>query len=57
MKFTLLNRNCGEMASDNPQYAVGPVCKEGAKIVYAWAMDAPKLTLPKGINIYLQRKH
>ena len=26
----------------------GPVCKSGAKILYAWAMDAPKLKLPEG---------
>ena len=44
--------NCGEMArsqSGEKQYEHGPVCK-GSKqsIVYAWAMDAPKLVLPKG---------
>ncbi len=26
----------------------GPVCKTGAKIIYAWAMDAPDLELPEG---------
>ena len=32
----------------NPKYAMGPVCAEGAQIVYAWAMDAPQLSMPKG---------
>ena len=41
-------RNCGEMAVQNPKYAMGPVCAEGAQIVYAWAMDAPNLKMPKG---------
>ena len=26
----------------------GPVCEEGSQIIYAWAMDAPSLTLPEG---------
>lgn len=30
------------------QYKSGPVCRGGQSIVYAWAMDAPKLTLPEG---------
>ena len=54
--------NCGEMTSSSSdsseekpqqqqqQYSSGPVCSNGAKqsIIYAWAMDAPKLVLPKG---------
>jgi hypothetical protein len=53
--------NCGEMTSSSSgsssseeksqqQYPSGPVCSNGAKqsIIYAWAMDAPKLVLPKG---------
>jgi peptidylglycine monooxygenase len=33
-----------------PQYSTGPVCR-GFKqsIIYAWAMDAPKLTLPEDV--------
>lgn len=29
-------------------YKMAPVCKSGAKILYAWAMDAPPLKLPQG---------
>ena len=29
-------------------YESRPVCKTGAKILYAWAMDAPPLKLPPG---------
>ena len=36
------------MSSKNKEVAQGPVCKSGAKILYAWAMDAPDLTLPQG---------
>jgi peptidylglycine monooxygenase len=45
--------NCGEMSSSgkqDEQYKHGPVCKGGKQtIIYAWAMDAPKLTLPKDV--------
>lgn len=46
------------MAAENPTYSVGPVCNDGAKIIYAWAMDAPDLKLPKGIinNVVTFRK-
>ena len=37
------------MASKNSDVEQGPVCTEGAKILYAWAMDATMLHLPKGI--------
>ena len=40
--------SCGEMLAQNSGVANGPVCAEGSQIVYAWAMDAPSLTLPKG---------
>lgn len=46
--------NCGEMSrtesSETQQFETGPVCK-GSKqtIIYAWAMDAPKLVLPKDV--------
>ena len=35
-------------AKDGSQYRSGQVCGSGSKILYAWAMDAPSLTLPKG---------
>ena len=54
--------NCGEMvnvndnsdeissSSSKQQYESGPVCNGKGKqsILYAWAMDAPKLILPNG---------
>jgi len=42
--------NCGEMVSSDDDFQQGPVCKSGAKIVYAWAMDAPQLNLPEGVG-------
>jgi hypothetical protein len=33
--------------SDN-KYKSGAVCRGSQNIIYAWAMDAPKLVLPKG---------
>ena len=40
-------RTCGEMQSDAyPDQK--PVCGSIPKILYAWAMDAPELKLPKG---------
>ena len=38
--------NCGEMAQNNPDLENHPPCKSGNQIVYAWAKDAPELTLP-----------
>ena len=35
----------GPMANDVPK---ADVCGAGSKIIYAWAMDAPDLHLPKG---------
>ena len=31
-------------------YVRAPVCAEGSQIIYAWALDAPRLELPKGIG-------
>ncbi|KAL4228224.1 hypothetical protein ACF0H5_013657 [Mactra antiquata] len=42
--------NCGEMATKGGDYHKGPVCGSGAKILYAWAMDAPALSLPKDVG-------
>ncbi|KAL0134255.1 hypothetical protein PUN28_001211 [Cardiocondyla obscurior] len=41
--------NCGEMASAN-NANTAPVCLQGSQIIYAWARDAPKLDLPKGVG-------
>ncbi|XP_076443848.1 putative peptidylglycine alpha-hydroxylating monooxygenase 1 [Babylonia areolata] len=41
--------NCGEMAASNSDYELGPTCAEGPQILYAWAMDAPSLSLPKDV--------
>ncbi|KAL3865812.1 hypothetical protein ACJMK2_043162 [Sinanodonta woodiana] len=42
--------NCGEMAHMTSEYNTGPVCRSGAQILYAWAMDAPSLKLPEDNN-------
>ncbi|ESN89990.1 hypothetical protein HELRODRAFT_184544 [Helobdella robusta] len=56
---------CGDMtslqASSSPpsdQYKHAPVCGEGSKqsILYAWAMDAPKLQLPPNVGIQQPKK-
>lgn len=45
--------NCGEMHKTDTvkdKYEQGPVCKNAKQsIIYAWAMDAPELALPKGL--------
>ena len=33
---------------EDGNYKKGPVCSSGQSILYAWALDAPKLALPKG---------
>ncbi|XP_033125194.1 probable peptidylglycine alpha-hydroxylating monooxygenase 1 [Anneissia japonica] len=38
--------NCGEMATTNDE----SVCGDGPRILYAWAMDAPSLELPKDVG-------
>jgi len=50
---TALVWNCGEMHHDGDsqqEFETGPVCAEGEQIMYAWAKDAPELTLPKGVG-------
>lgn len=38
----------------NPKYQKGGVCNGGDQsIIYAWAMDAPKLVLPKDVAFKL----
>jgi len=45
--------DCGEMnskLSGRKQFEKGPICKGGTQsIIYAWAMDAPKLILPENV--------
>ncbi|KAK7116024.1 probable peptidylglycine alpha-hydroxylating monooxygenase 1 isoform X2 [Littorina saxatilis] len=41
--------NCGEMASTGSDLKSASVCASGFHILYAWAMDAPKLKLPKDV--------
>lgn len=41
--------NCGEMAHVTSTYETAGVCGSGSQIVYAWAMDAPSLSLPKDV--------
>lgn len=41
--------DCGEMAKTRTSFVRAPTCSKGSTIIYAWAMDAPKLTLPEGV--------
>lgn len=47
--------NCGEMAAstEDAQYKSGPVCTGRQSIVFAWALDAPKLVLPQDVAFKL----
>ncbi|XP_014677235.1 PREDICTED: probable peptidylglycine alpha-hydroxylating monooxygenase 1 [Priapulus caudatus] len=40
--------NCNEMGDKG--YGSAPPCAKGNQIIYAWAMDAPKLELPEGVG-------
>ncbi|CAG9117869.1 unnamed protein product [Plutella xylostella] len=44
--------DCGEMAAGpkDPSYKSGKPCQSGSQIVYAWARDAPSLTLPEDVG-------
>lgn len=45
--------NCGEMANKaggENFYPKGQICQGSSQIIYAWAMDAPALQLPKGVG-------
>ncbi|KAI3385978.1 hypothetical protein SNEBB_004506 [Seison nebaliae] len=44
---------CGEMRRKTEEKASTPVCKGKSRIIYAWAMDAPKLELPKNVAFRL----
>ena len=38
------------MKASTPGFDMGEVCGEGSQIIYAWAMDAPRLNLPEGVG-------
>ncbi len=40
-------------ASSEQTYLSGPVCQGPSSIVFAWALDAPKLVLPKEVSFKL----
>ncbi|XP_063548877.1 peptidylglycine alpha-hydroxylating monooxygenase [Cydia strobilella] len=47
--------SCGEMSSNeiDAQYNTASPCRSGSQIVYAWARDAPSLTLPEGVGFLI----
>lgn len=47
--------NCGEMNSESSDngYKSAPICRGQSSILFAWAMDAPKLVLPKDVAFKL----
>jgi peptidylglycine monooxygenase len=42
--------NCGEMAPMQGDLESHQPCAKGSQIIYAWAMDAPKMELPEGVG-------
>lgn len=42
--------DCGEMSNSNSEFFKGPTCAKGPQIIYAWARDAPPLSLPEGVG-------
>ncbi|CAG5117728.1 unnamed protein product, partial [Candidula unifasciata] len=42
--------DCGEMSASTSSYMHGSVCQEGTNILYAWAMEAPRLNLPEDVS-------
>lgn len=38
------------MASAKSSDEVHSPCAEGSQVIYAWAMDAPRLELPEGVG-------
>merc|ERR1712018_178365 len=47
--------NCGEMAVKEPGMGSAQPCAKGSQIIYAWAMDAESLELPKGVGFRVGR--
>lgn len=41
--------DCGEMSASTGMFQAQP-CAGQSQILYAWAMDAPKLVLPEGVG-------
>lgn len=54
--------NCGEMQSSSgvdqsaSKYKVAPQCAEGTRMMYAYAMEAPPLTLPTNVTFGVGEK-
>lgn len=54
--------NCGEMQAtsgvdkSNAKYKVAPQCASGTRMMYAYAMEAPPLTLPEGVTFGVGEK-
>ena len=52
--FSFINLNysfsCGEMENGLTGTKNASPCKNGQKILYAWAKNAPKLDLPEGVG-------
>lgn len=42
--------DCGEMSASRSSMRKAGPCKGPSQILYAWAMDAPKLALPEGVG-------
>ncbi|BFY98917.1 hypothetical protein BsWGS_01957 [Bradybaena similaris] len=42
--------DCGEMSVTSSSYKHGAICQEGSSILYAWAMEAPRLNLPEDVS-------
>jgi len=42
--------DCGEMSGAQGSFSRSPICKGTPNIIYAWAMGAPELALPKGVG-------
>ncbi|XP_059165122.1 probable peptidylglycine alpha-hydroxylating monooxygenase 1 [Physella acuta] len=48
--------DCGEMSTTTRNYQKGSVCAEGSRILYAWAMEAPRLNLPPDVSFDVGQK-
>ncbi|XP_037080652.1 peptidylglycine alpha-hydroxylating monooxygenase-like isoform X3 [Pollicipes pollicipes] len=45
--------SCGDMAVNDPSKKSGPICRGASQVIYAWAKNAPKLILPKGVAFHV----
>ena len=48
-----VSRDCGEMTARDDSMPRAPTCGSKPAILYAWAKDAPELSLPEGISLLL----